>query len=240
MEDAGGVYSFVEAAGGRGPGRLGLPLVRGADPGPEPVGPAPSLRRLGIPVPAGETVRVHEMAEGMRRAVDVLRGDVQMKGGITGLRKACAIAELFGYDLEVHRHRAGAARTREPARGVVGGGIRVRGGPRSVLLARGRGRPAGHRHSGLSGPAAGTRPGRGDRLGLDRGRDPGGHPDARLTRQIVAKSPCSWRVEAASRAVSSRSPLSHWAASTSLRWCSSCWRRRHRSGSTSRSASLCR
>jgi L-alanine-DL-glutamate epimerase-like enolase superfamily enzyme len=35
-------------------------------------------------------------------AVDILRGDVLMKAGITGLRKMGIAAELFGLDLEVH------------------------------------------------------------------------------------------------------------------------------------------
>jgi L-alanine-DL-glutamate epimerase-like enolase superfamily enzyme len=65
------------------------------------------LRRLSeqlrIPIAALETVRLHEMPEAIRHgAVDLLRGDVLIKGGITGLRKACATAELFGYGLEIH------------------------------------------------------------------------------------------------------------------------------------------
>ena len=38
----------------------------------------------------------------IRRALDIARGDVLIKDGITGLRKAAGMAELFGFDLEVH------------------------------------------------------------------------------------------------------------------------------------------
>ena len=47
--------------------------------------------------------RVHELAEGMRMgAFDIARGDVLMKEGITGLRKAVGMADLLGFDLEIH------------------------------------------------------------------------------------------------------------------------------------------
>ena len=35
-------------------------------------------------------------------AFDIARGDVQMKEGITGLRKAIGMADLLGFDLEIH------------------------------------------------------------------------------------------------------------------------------------------
>ena len=35
-------------------------------------------------------------------AFDIARGDVLLKEGITGLRKAVAMADLFGFDLEIH------------------------------------------------------------------------------------------------------------------------------------------
>ena len=56
-----------------------------------------------MPILAGETSRVHELAEGMRMgAFDIARGDVHLKEGITGLRKAVGMADLLGFDLEVH------------------------------------------------------------------------------------------------------------------------------------------
>jgi len=65
------------------------------------------LRRLAdqldIPILATETLLLHELPEHLRRgAADIVRGDVLIKDGITGLRKACVAAELFGYDLEIH------------------------------------------------------------------------------------------------------------------------------------------
>ena len=56
-----------------------------------------------MPILAGETSRVHELAEGMRMgAFDIARGDVHLKEGITGLHKAVGMADLLGFDLEVH------------------------------------------------------------------------------------------------------------------------------------------
>ena len=58
---------------------------------------------LDVPILAGETSRVHELAEGMRMgAFDIARGDVHLKEGITGLHKAVGMADLLGFDLEVH------------------------------------------------------------------------------------------------------------------------------------------
>jgi L-alanine-DL-glutamate epimerase-like enolase superfamily enzyme len=104
MEDGSGLYSFVEAV------RVGEVLEElGYRWFEEPI-PDRNLdqlrrlsQRLRIPIAALETVRLHEMPEAIRHgAVDVLRGDVLIKGGITGLRKACVTAELFGYGLEIH------------------------------------------------------------------------------------------------------------------------------------------
>ena len=60
-------------------------------------------RELSIPVLGLESVGLDELAEYLRRdAVDMVRGDVHIKAGITGLRKAMAICELFGLNLEIH------------------------------------------------------------------------------------------------------------------------------------------
>lgn len=59
--------------------------------------------RVRTPLLLGETVRLSELSHYLREGVGVmLRGDVLMKGGITGLRKAMAAAELFGLHLEIH------------------------------------------------------------------------------------------------------------------------------------------
>jgi L-alanine-DL-glutamate epimerase-like enolase superfamily enzyme len=51
----------------------------------------------------GETVRLTELPHYLSAGVGaMLRGDTLMKGGITGLRKAMAAAELFGLCLEIH------------------------------------------------------------------------------------------------------------------------------------------
>ncbi len=79
-------------------------------------------RALPVPVLAGETVTLDELGEFLRRAaVPLVRGDVYLKAGITGLRKAMVAAEVLGVNLEIHAansplldvanlHVAGAAR----------------------------------------------------------------------------------------------------------------------------------
>jgi L-alanine-DL-glutamate epimerase-like enolase superfamily enzyme len=104
MEDAAGGYSYVEAlAAGRVLEELDFHWFEEAIPDRQ----LEQLRRLSdelsIPILAMETLLLHEMPEHLRRgAADIARGDVIIKSGITGLRKACAMAELFGYDLEIH------------------------------------------------------------------------------------------------------------------------------------------
>ncbi len=58
---------------------------------------------LAVPILASETTTLAEKGEWLRiGAVDLMRGDVMNTGGITGLRKALAACELFGYNLEIH------------------------------------------------------------------------------------------------------------------------------------------
>lgn len=60
-------------------------------------------QRLNTPLLVGETVRLTELAGYLRSGVaPMVRGDTLLKGGITGLRKAMAAAELFGMNLEIH------------------------------------------------------------------------------------------------------------------------------------------
>ena len=66
-----------------------------------------ALRKLAAqvrtPLLVGETVRLTELPNYLSEGVGaMLRGDTLMKGGITGLRKAMATAELFGLHLEIH------------------------------------------------------------------------------------------------------------------------------------------
>ncbi len=104
MQDAAGMYSFTQAlAAGRELGRLGYTWFE------EPIPDRNTLQLkrltddLDVPILAGETLRVHELAEQMAAGVfDIARGDVHLKEGITGMRKAIGMADLLGFDLEVH------------------------------------------------------------------------------------------------------------------------------------------
>ena len=57
--------------------------------------------KVRTPLLVGETVRLTELPHYLR-AGGHARGDTLMKGGVTGLRKAMAMAELFGLNLEIH------------------------------------------------------------------------------------------------------------------------------------------
>jgi L-alanine-DL-glutamate epimerase-like enolase superfamily enzyme len=60
-------------------------------------------RSLRTPILPGETLRWTETAETLRRgSFCMLRGDVHLKAGITGLRKLFAACETLGLELEVH------------------------------------------------------------------------------------------------------------------------------------------
>jgi len=105
MADAGGLYRFTEAVRvGRVLDELDFTWYE------EPVSDyhLPLLRRLAAelktPILAAEkTTPMGFTPEFLRQdAVDILRGDVLMKAGITGLRKMAIAAELAGLDLEIH------------------------------------------------------------------------------------------------------------------------------------------
>jgi L-alanine-DL-glutamate epimerase-like enolase superfamily enzyme len=105
MADAGGMYRYTEAI------RVGHVLdelnYRWFE---EPVSDyhIPVLRRLAdelrTPILAGEkTTPLGYLPEYVRQgAVDIVRGDVLMKAGITGMRKLAIMSEMHGYDLEIH------------------------------------------------------------------------------------------------------------------------------------------
>lgn len=58
---------------------------------------------LKTPVLSAETVRLDELPQYLtQNALDLARGDVLIKGGITGLKKAFSLCELMGYTLEIH------------------------------------------------------------------------------------------------------------------------------------------
>lgn len=104
MQDAAGMYSYREAIeAGRVLGDLGYTWFEEPIPDRNLFQLQRLTDQLEVPILSGETSRVHELAEGMRMgAFDIARGDVLMKEGITGLHKAVGMADLLGYDLEVH------------------------------------------------------------------------------------------------------------------------------------------
>ena len=60
-------------------------------------------QHVTTPLLIGETVRLTELATYLRSGIGAMvRGDTLLKGGVTGLRKAVAMAELFGLNLEIH------------------------------------------------------------------------------------------------------------------------------------------
>jgi L-alanine-DL-glutamate epimerase-like enolase superfamily enzyme len=58
---------------------------------------------IRTPVLAAETVSLTELPNFLvNGAIDIARGDVHHKGGITGLMKALGMCELMGFELEIH------------------------------------------------------------------------------------------------------------------------------------------
>lgn len=58
---------------------------------------------LKTPVLSAETVRLDELPIYLtQNALDLARGDVLIKGGITGLKKAFSMCEVMGYTMEIH------------------------------------------------------------------------------------------------------------------------------------------
>ena len=125
--------------------------------------------QLDVPILAGETSRVHELAERIRMgAFDIARGDVHMKEGITGLHKAVGMADLLGFELEVHGINQPLLDTANLHVALSMTNGTLVGDLPPDLLPRPEGRPARHRRRGLQAPAARSRSRRRARLGLDR------------------------------------------------------------------------
>ena len=58
---------------------------------------------LATPILATETLMLDETVQVIRSsAADLVRGDVHLKSGITGLRKMIGMCELFGINMEIH------------------------------------------------------------------------------------------------------------------------------------------
>jgi L-alanine-DL-glutamate epimerase-like enolase superfamily enzyme len=104
MEDGVGMYTYTEAlAAGKVLGELNYEWFEEPIPDRNLFQLQRLTDQLDVPILAGETSRVHELAEMIRMgACDIARGDVHMKEGITGLHKAAGMADLLGFELEVH------------------------------------------------------------------------------------------------------------------------------------------
>lgn len=58
---------------------------------------------VGVPTLAGESVTLDELSELLQSgAARIIRGDVLLKAGISGLFRAVRASELLGYELEIH------------------------------------------------------------------------------------------------------------------------------------------
>jgi len=104
LEDSMGMYTYAEALEvGRELGRLNFTWFEEPIPDRNLLQLQRLTAALEVPILSGETSRVHELAEGMRMgAFDLARGDVVIKAGVTGVRKAAAMADLLGFGFEVH------------------------------------------------------------------------------------------------------------------------------------------
>lgn len=104
MQDSNAAYSFADALEvGRGLDALGCAWFE------EPIRERQLARMrelqrsLRTPLLVGETLSFDELHQCLGDgAFSLVRGDVLIKGGITGLRKLLAAAEVFGVDLEIH------------------------------------------------------------------------------------------------------------------------------------------
>lgn len=104
MDDPAAGYTLTQAlAVGRVLDELGYHWYEEPIPDHSLTGLEQLARHLRTPLLLGETVRLSELPNYLRSPVTPLvRGDVMLKAGITGLRKAMAMAELFGVGLEIH------------------------------------------------------------------------------------------------------------------------------------------
>ncbi len=104
MQDLSGTYDFIDALRvGRVLDELEFTWLEE----PIPDRRMTDLRRLAdqleTPILAGETLSLEELDEHIvRRSCDMVRGDVYIKNGITGLMKACLAAERAGMRMEIH------------------------------------------------------------------------------------------------------------------------------------------
>lgn len=104
MQDASGGYTYIEAYQvGRVLDQLDYYWFEEPIPDRQ-LGLLQRLQgELTVPLLVGETLSLAEMPQLLNgRSSGRLRGDVLIKGGITGLQKAFAMCDLFGANLEIH------------------------------------------------------------------------------------------------------------------------------------------
>ena len=181
MQDAAGMYTYSQAiAAGKVLGELNYTWFEEPIPDRNLFLLRELTEQLDVPILAGETSRVHELAEGMRMgAFDIARGDVLMKEGITGLRKAVGMADLLGYELEIHGINQPMLELANlhVALSMTNGKWSETFHP---IYYRGlKDTAARHRRRGLQAPATRARSRRRDRLGLDRRQHPEDRAHAR-------------------------------------------------------------
>lgn len=104
MHDPNSGYDFLEALTvGRELDKLGYSWFEEPIPDRQIDGLKELARRLDLPVIPTETSALSEMQNYLTEPqFPILRGDVLLKAGITGLRKAMNAAELLGKRLEIH------------------------------------------------------------------------------------------------------------------------------------------
>lgn len=104
MQDPNSGYTLPEAlAVGRELDRLGYHWYEEPLPESQIEHYRHLVAALSTPIVATETTPLAGLPSFLSaRAMTMARGDVLIKGGITGLRKAMATCELFGYNLEIH------------------------------------------------------------------------------------------------------------------------------------------
>ena len=143
MLDAVAEYSFEQALEvGEALARLGYRWFEEPVPDRDIAALEQLTRRLEVPILATETVSLRELPQFLeRRAIDMARGDVFIKAGITGPAQGGGHVRRGRHEPGDPRPALVAARHRQPARGLLGAQLRVlRAAPPDVPL-RPQGRP---------------------------------------------------------------------------------------------------
>ena len=202
MLDASWAYSYAEALTvGRAIEELGFTWYEDPLPAEDLYGCRKLVQHLDIPVLATELTLggLYTLPQWItERATDMLRGDVVIKGGITGMMKIGHLAEAFHMKCEVHDAynamnnvaTAHLVMAMPQLRLVRGPRVQPRGRPQPRAPQLRAVRAAAHRRRGLPARADGARAGRRRRLGADRLR-PHRRPGLVVSPTAVASSSTS-------------------------------------------------